>query len=89
MTHATETCSNCAKAEQMPDYPLYRASCRGCAIRSLAQGPDFHEAGVTGRLNANDPYARALALIFGDTWRQGHELVKAQAKRIREGRAIL
>lgn len=89
MTHATETCSYCAKAEQEPDYPLYRATCRGCAIRALAHSPHFHQAGVSGRLSADDPYAKALAGIFGDTWRQGHELVKAQAKRIREGRAIL
>ena len=89
MNHTTETCVFCKKADVVPDYPLYRAGCRGCAIRALAHSPVFHAAGVSGRLSADDPYSKALASIFGDDWRKGHELVKAQAKRIHEGRAIL
>lgn len=85
----TETCSYCNKAEQEADFPMYRASCRGCAIRSLAHSPQFHKSGPCGRLDPSDPYSKALGFIFGDGWREGHVLVKAQADRIRNARALL
>ena len=83
----SETCDYCRKAAIRADFPLYRSQCRGCAVRSLAASPLFHGAALSGRLG--DPYAKALGLIFGDDWRAGHDLVKAEAKRIREAKAIL
>lgn len=76
-----ETCDYCARAQAQADWPLYRAQCRGCAVRSLAQGPQFHAAGVAGSIAA--PYRKALGLIFGDDWRAGHERVKAEHARIK------
>ena len=83
----TKPCDYCAKAQAVPDFPMYRNGCQGCAVRAIAQGPQFHASGVDGQLSAS--YRKALAGIFGDDWRKGHDLVKAEAKRIRESRAIL
>lgn len=70
-----------------PDFPMYRAQCRMCAVSSLAAGPMFHQAGVDGSLSAS--YRKALAGIFGDDWRRGHEMVKAEAQRVKLARAGL
>lgn len=82
-----ETCEACRIAATNPDTPHQRAGCKGCAVRALAQGPMFHQSVVDGHLAAG--YRKALGLIFGDDWRQGHELVKAEHARIREARALL
>lgn len=80
-------CDCCRRAEQRPDYARYQAGCKTCAVRELANGPLFHQSGLDGALSA--PYRKALALVFGDAWRAGHEEVKAAAARIQEARAIL
>lgn len=80
-------CDYCRRAAKVADYPLYRAQCPGCAVRSLAASPVFHAAGVAGRLD--DPYRKALSRIFGDAIHEGHAMVKAEAARIRAARALL
>ena len=76
-----DTCDYCEKAKTVPYWPLYRAQCKGCAIRSLASSPSFHQSSVDGALTP--AYRDALGVIFGDGWRAGHALVKAQHERIR------
>lgn len=78
------TCEACARAELDPDTPFQQADCKGCAVRALAQGAAFHQSGLDGIVSA--PYRKALALVFGDDWRAGHDQVKAAAARIREAR---
>lgn len=70
-----------------PDFPMYRAQCRMCAVSALAAGPMFHASGIDGSLAA--PYRKALALIFGDDIRRGHTLVKEQYERLKLARAGL
>lgn len=73
-----------------PDFPMYRAQCRMCAVASLAAGPMFHASGLDGYLA--QPYRRALALIFGADdaeIRRGHALVKAQYEALKLARAGL
>lgn len=70
-----------------PDFPMYRAQCKACAVASLAAGPDFWRAGLDG--GDAKPYRLQLARLFGDDWRRGHELVKAEAERIKLARAGL
>jgi hypothetical protein len=70
-----------------PDFPMFRAQCKACAISSLAAGPDFWRGGLDG--GDAKPYRIQLARIFGDGWRAGHELVKAEHARIRLARATL
>ncbi|WP_225784472.1 hypothetical protein [Xenophilus sp. Marseille-Q4582] len=81
-----ETCDYCDRAQAEADWPLYRAQCVGCAVRALAQGPLFHAAGVEGSIAA--PYRKALAQVFGDDWRNGHERVKAEHARIKAARDL-
>ena len=80
-------CPYCASAQVQPDYPVYHNGCKGCAVRAIAQGPQFHASGVDGQLSA--AYRKALAGIFGDRWRDGHAQVKVEAQRIKEARALL
>ncbi len=89
MTTTTDTCAYDQAAQTSADYPFLRSQCRGCAIRSLAASPFFHAAGVSGRLNPEDSYTKALALIFGDGWRDGHQLVKAEFERNKKLRSTL
>jgi hypothetical protein len=84
---ANANCDACARAAQQPDTPFQRAGCKGCAVRALAQGPMFHQSGLDGHLGS--AYRKALAQIFEDDWRAGHEMVKAEHQRIREARALL
>lgn len=73
-----------------PDFPMYRAQCKACAVASLAAGPMFHASGLDGYLA--QPYRRALALIFGANdadIRRGHALVKEQYDRLKLARAGL
>lgn len=79
-----DSCEDCHAAKARADHPIYRAQCRGCAVRSLACGPVFFQSGLDGSLSA--PYRKALCGIFGDAWRQGHDLVKAEHARIKAAR---
>lgn len=78
-------CVDCRRALDAPDSPLYQSHCIGCAVRSLAQGPQFHTAGLDG--GDSKAYRKALSLIFGDQWRLGHARVVAEHQRIKEARA--
>jgi hypothetical protein len=73
-----------------PDFPMYRASCRMCAVAALAAGPAFHQSGLDGSLAA--PYRKALAQIFGaddKDIRRGHAMVKQQFEALKLARAGL
>lgn len=87
--HDRDTCDYCQRATKEPDYPLYRAQCRGCAVRSLAQGPIGYccKQGLDGWHAA--PYRKALEAIFGDRWREANQLVRAEYDRIKAARALL
>ena len=82
-----DTCDYCARAQHEPDYPLFRAQCKGCAVRSLAQSPIG--AHCKRGLDGHSPYGKALCAIFGDGWREANVLVRAEYDRIRSARALL
>ena len=75
-----EPCDYCIKAAERTDFPLYRAQCKACAVRSLSLSPEFYAGGLDGG-NAK-PYRKLLGQIFGDDWRQAHDLVLAERDRI-------
>lgn len=79
MTKGPDYCPVCEKAQREPLTGLTKAGCRGCAIRELARSPIYHASGLDGWL-AQD-YVRALSAIFGDDYRAGHQLVKAERQR--------
>jgi hypothetical protein len=83
-------CSYDRERIHRPDFPMFRAQCKACAVAALAAGPMFHASGLDGILAAS--YRRALALIFGAEdaeIRRGHALVKEQHARLKLARAGL
>ena len=70
------TCQDCAAAERDPHHAGYRADCRGCQARSMAQSPVFFDCARSGRLSK--AYRDALAAT-GLT----HDEVKAASARLK------
>lgn len=81
-------CPACEKAKTEPLTSLVRASCRGCAIRELARSPLYHQASMLESWRGAD-YRKALAQVFGDAWRDGHDLVKKERARQKEAAGVV
>ena len=79
MTYDRETCDHCGHAMLAPNWPLYRAQCKGCAIRALASSPSFYESSKKGTMTQT--YKDGLETIFGKEWLEGHKLVKSEFDR--------
>ena len=78
----SSTCTACQAAQTRPHSPLYHASCHGCKVRALAQGPQFWEAQQAGSLTA--AYRVELAAAFGpEGAAAGHQDVKEEHARLR------
>lgn len=74
------TCDACTTAESAPMTGLYRAGCRACAARQLANSIEHAEARMLGKMTPR--YMARLRSVFGDGWEAGHREVKAWAMRI-------
>lgn len=74
------TCLACAAAQTDADHPIYFARCRGCRVRSLANGPAHFEAQQAGRITP--AYKAALQKLAGDDWQAAHAEVKQERARI-------
>lgn len=73
-------CHYCAMARERWDWPMYFRTCRGCAIRALANGLEFFNARKAGRMLP--AYQQSLRANFGDAWQAAHEEVKAEYERV-------
>ena len=78
------TCDACQRAEKNPRTGRFNDFCDGCAARSIALSPDFHQSVQERR--RTERYARALSVFFKDREEQGHELVRAWAKKLRQAK---
>lgn len=80
------TCPNCERAATDAAWPLYQATCHGCTIRALANGPVFFEClpseGKKGAITT--AYRTAMVAIFGDAWKAAHEEVKDEYARLQD-----
>ncbi len=76
-----EFCEGCAN----PEGGVYIETCKRCMARDLARGPLFFASMRKQKLTPE--YRFALEYVFGDGWKEGHELVKAEAKRYATGAA--
>ncbi len=74
------TCLACAAAQTDADHPIYFARCRGCRVRSLANGPAHFEAQQAGRITP--AYKAALQKLAGEDWQAAHAEVKQERARI-------
>ncbi|MDE1999128.1 MAG: hypothetical protein KGI52_09405 [Burkholderiales bacterium] len=73
-------CHYCAMARERWDWPMYFRTCRGCAIRALANSFDFFDSRKAGRMLP--AYQQSLRANFGDAWQTAHEEVKAEYERV-------
>lgn len=78
-------CDCCTSAKSAADYPMYRAKCRGCLVRSIATGPVFWQSEQDGKLTS--AYRQALERAFPGDWKTAHAEIKVEAERIRALRA--
>lgn len=79
-------CDACASAETQPDRDEFRRDCRSCVARALAATGAHIESAAKGGITQQ--YRGALGKLFGaDKWREGHELVKVWASKIRAAKA--
>ena len=76
------SCPACTAARTYAHSGLYRAGCQGCTVRGLAKGLGFFKSQREGTLTRD--YRNALHSIFKGDVAGGHELVKAEAKRLKE-----
>jgi hypothetical protein len=89
-SHTLTHCEYDRQRILQPDFPMYMASCRMCAVAALAAGPAFHQSGLDGSLAVS--YRKALAQIFGagdKDIRRGHAMVKQQFEALKLARAGL
>jgi hypothetical protein len=75
-----DTCQDCEKAANNPNWPGIYSKCRGCHVRGFANGFEFWCSRRDGSLTP--AYRAALQATFGDDWPQAHEAIKAEAGRI-------
>jgi hypothetical protein len=75
-------CPACTAAESTPNRDGFRDGCRGCTARALAVTGAHLESAERGGITAQ--YRAALEKLFGaQAWREGHEMVKGWASKLR------
>jgi hypothetical protein len=79
-------CPACAAAESTPNRDGLERDCRGCTARALAATGAHLESEQRGGITPQ--YRAALEKLFGAGWREGHELVKGWACKLRKGRRV-
>lgn len=79
---ATPGCPGCRLAETEPCTVIAYAHCLGCDARAMASGRLYEQSASTGTITKE--YRRALGQVFGDRWKDGHEMVKKWAGRMKE-----
>ncbi len=67
-------CTPCDIAEKDRKSGLYSASCDRCKARAISNGLELWEAQRCGKITPG--YRDALKKVFGERWKDGHQLVK-------------
>jgi len=73
-------CQSCARAEHDPMRDDFARGCMSCEARALASLGAHVES--LERRCITPEYRSTLEALFGDAWKDGHELVKLWAQRI-------
>lgn len=78
-------CPACAAAQSTPNRDGFEQDCISCKARALAVTGAHLESAERGGITPQ--YRASLEMMFGaDKWREGHEMVKGWATKIRRGR---
>lgn len=56
--------------------------CPSCEARAIACTTHYEQSATSGAMTKE--YRKALGQVFGDRWKDGHEMVKKWAKRMKE-----
>ena len=77
------TCSDCTSAATNPHWPGYHATCHGCKVRALANGPQFWRSMTDGQQTPG--YRTALVAVFGEEGAdEGNEAVYEEYQRLKK-----
>ncbi len=77
------TCPHCAAAQTQPNYGREDATCRGCQVRALANGPQFWRS-LQDR-QRTPSYQGELVAVFGEEGAAaGHQAVKTEYQRLKK-----
>jgi hypothetical protein len=79
------TCAICIEAQSQPRSATFAPGCESCQARALAVIGAHEESAAAGSMT--EQYRTALGQVFGERWKQGHELVKEWAGRLRQRKA--
>ena len=74
------SCEHCASAQHDAHWPGYRAKCRGCQVRAMANGPAFFESAQAQRISP--AYRKALEKLLGPNWQTSHREVRDEFERL-------
>lgn len=74
------TCRDCADAEADPTRDGFTAHCRSCEARAIASIGAHVESMQAKSITPH--YRAVLEKVFGESWKDGHALVTAWAKKI-------
>lgn len=74
-------CDACAIAKVNPRAGRFNAGCDECTARAIAQEPEFFECVAAEAITPR--YRARLQRWFGGRWKEGHEMVKQAAHRIK------
>lgn len=81
------TCEYCTQAQDRAYFPLFRADCKGCGVRSVAMSQTYFESMRAGRLAPE--YQRLLRSALGEDIQHWHGQVKAEYERVQKVQVIL
>jgi hypothetical protein len=77
------TCPDCTRAATNAVWAGYHASCHGCKVRALANGPQFWRS-LQDR-QRTPSYQGELVAVFGEEGAEaGHQAVFAEYKRLKK-----
>ena len=77
------TCTDCTHAATNAIWPGYHASCQGCKVRALANGPQFWRS-LQDR-QRTPGYRAELVAVFGEEGAEaGHQAVHTEYRRLKK-----
>jgi hypothetical protein len=76
-------CPGCREAESNPMTHVLYLDCRSCEARALAVSRIYEQSAAAGAMTKE--YRKSLGQVFGERWKEGHEMVKKWAGRMKAG----
>lgn len=75
-------CPGCRLADKEPTTVIAYSQCICCEARAMAVSRIYEQSALSGVMTKE--YRKSLGQVFGDRWKEGHEIVKKWAQRMKE-----